>query len=65
MKEFTTYDPQAESVKGTWHFYFNSLLDRFQEYAPDYLPLAAGGQKEMPLLKLSDIKAPDIAMFAA
>ena len=53
------YNPQAESVQGGMYMYYNSLVDRFQEYAPNFLQ----GQEKTNLLDLSSIKGPEITMF--
>ena len=44
---------QTVGVQDSWYWQFNYDLNRFQEYAEDYL--VEGGQKEMPLLDLSSI----------
>ena len=62
MKQADEYGFQTVSVQDSWYWQINYDMNRFQEYAPEYL---TGGPKEMPLLDLSTIKAPEIAMFVA
>ena len=48
------------SVQDDWYWEFNALENRFQEYAPNFME----GETKTPLLDLSSIEAPPIAMFS-
>mmetsp|Transcript_1287 Transcript_1287/g.1734 ORF Transcript_1287/g.1734 Transcript_1287/m.1734 type:complete len:181 (+) Transcript_1287:276-818(+) len=52
---------QGQSVKSEQHWVMNSLTDRFQEFAPDWLD----GQETMPLVDVSQIKQVPMAFFTA
>ena len=60
MKYYSDLGVQTMSVQDDWYWEFNALQDRFQEYAYDYFK----GETQTPLLDLSTITAPPIALFS-
>ena len=60
MKYYSDLGVQTMSVQDDWYWEFNALQDRFQEYAYDYFE----GVTQTPLLDLSTIQAPPIAIFS-
>ena len=60
LRYYTSLGIQTMSVQDDWYWEFNSLENRFQEYAPHFME----GERKTALLDLSSIKAPPIAMFS-
>ena len=58
---YTSWYPESEGVQNAEHWYANAILQRFQEYAPNF----ADGQQEAELLDLGNYEGPEIAMFVA